>query len=83
MEPLAVLSRILPPLPPAGMFGRQECYYAGGIKNGAIIQEPCSSLNDIVTKCFVFRDSGFDSYMALASFSTPLLGRKQSAAVRH
>lgn len=81
MEPLAFLSRILPPLPPAGMFGRQECYYACGIKNGAIIQEPCSSLNDIVTKCFVFRDSGFDSYMALASFSTPLLGRKQNNAL--
>ena len=81
MEPLVFLSRILPPLPPAGMFGRQECYYACGIKDGAIIQEPCGSLNDIVTKCFVFRDSGYDSYMALASFSTPLLGRKQNNAL--
>lgn len=81
MEPLVFLGRILPPLPPAGMFGRQECYYACGIKNGAIIQEPCGTLNDIVTKCFIFRDTGYDSYMALASFSTPLLGRKQNNAL--
>lgn len=81
MEPLVFLRRILPPLPPAGMFGRQECYYAIGIKDGSIIQEPCGSLEDIVTKCFVFRDSGFDSYMALSSYSTPLLGRKQNNAL--
>lgn len=81
MEPLVFLNRILPALPPAGMFGRQECYYAIGITGKQIVQEPCGSFEQIVTKCFQFRDSGADAYMALASYSTPLIGRKQTNAL--
>lgn len=81
MESLEFLRRILPDLPPAGMFGRQECYYACGIKDGAIVQEPCGSFEEITNKCQSFSNAGMDAYMALASFSTPLLGRKQTNAL--
>lgn len=75
------LQRILPELPPAGMFGRPECYFALSISGKIVKSEPCDSFDTITKYCNEASDANADAYMALASFNTPVMGRKQSNAL--
>ncbi len=79
------LSRVLPTLPPPGLFGEQPCYFGLNLKsdgNGGLIrdQKPCSNYDSICSFANTGSSSGFDSYVALASFESPLGGRKQNNA---
>lgn len=74
------LSRILPILPPPGMFGERSCYFALNLKeNGETIrdQKPFNDLKSICSFANNGSANGFNSYMALASFKSSLNGRKQ------
>lgn len=76
------LSRVLPTLLPPGPFGEQSCYFALNLKgdgNGGMIrdQKPCNSFASICSHANAGSNLGANSYMALASFKSPLGGRKQ------
>lgn len=80
MTQLEFLNSVLPELPPAGSFGRPECYYALMMNGGPMIQRPCSSPEEIANICTEYSNAGYDTYMALAGFKSPVGGRKQDNA---
>lgn len=77
MTQIEFLSRILPPLPPAGLFGQTESYYAVSIepktegKKTYITQYGVASLQSIADKCMEISNAGNNAYMALSSFNSP------------
>lgn len=77
MTQLEFLNRVLPELPPAGSFGRPECYFMLAMNGGPMIQRHCATAQAVVDICNEYSASGFDTYMALAGFNSPLGGRKQ------
>lgn len=80
MTQLEFLNRVLPELPPAGSFGRPECLFALMMNGGPMIQRPCSSPSDVADICNEYSAAGYDTYMALAGFNSPVGGRKQDNA---
>lgn len=72
------LSRVLPVLPLPGPFGETSCYFALNLgSNTAPDQRPCSNHASIRSHGLTGVNLGLNAYVALASFKSPLSGRKR------
>lgn len=82
MKASAFLHRILPDLPPAGMFGPQGCYFSLGISpTGERLQQACVSIDGIIQQARQHLMLGMNSYMALGMFGNLVGGRKHENAI--
>lgn len=82
MKTSEFLQRVLPDLPPAGMFGPQGCYFALGISpDNRRFQQVCVSISDVIEQERQHLRTGMNSYMALGSFGSLTGGRKKENAV--